>query len=86
MVLCLLGVSFLPVLQEVFMIFIPPERLVKALKESGYSIEKIARMTGASRSHINRVMRGDKGITLSLYMALFAIWETVAKGGSDDRE
>lgn len=65
------------------MVFIPPERLVKALKESGYSVERIAQLTGASRSHIHRVMRGDKGITLSLYMALFALWEAVAKGGTD---
>ena len=65
------------------MVFLPPERLIKALKESGFTVERIARMTGASRSHIHRVMHGDKGITLSLYMALYALWETVAKGESD---
>lgn len=65
------------------MIFVPPDRLVKALKESGYTVERIAQMTGASRSHIHRVARGDKGITLSLYMALYALWEAIAKGGND---
>ena len=66
------------------MVFIPPERLVRALRESGYTVEKIAQMTGASRSHIHRVMHGDKGVTLSLYMALYALWEAVAKGDKDE--
>lgn len=68
------------------MVFMPPDRLIRSLKECGFTIEKIAQLTGSSRSHISRVMRGEKGITLSLYMALMAVWETVAKEGNDGRE
>lgn len=68
------------------MVFMPPDRLIKSLKECGFTIEKIAQLTGSSRSHISRVMRGEKGITLSLYMALVAIWETVAKEKNNDKQ
>ena len=59
------------------MVFIPPERLIQALKNAGYSQKWIADAAGTSESQISRILNGDRGTTLSLYMALYAVWETV---------
>lgn len=65
------------------MVFIPPERLIQALKNDGLSQKDIAMLSGTSESQISRILNGDRGTTLDLYMALYALWEMRVKGGKD---
>lgn len=57
------------------MVFVPPERLIRALKNAGFSQKRIAELSGSSESQISRILNGDRGTTLDLYMALYALWE-----------
>lgn len=34
-------------------------------------------MVGASDAQISHIVNGDVGVSLSLYMALYAVWEKV---------
>lgn len=63
--------------------FIPPERLIQALKNAGLSQKRIAELSGASESQISRILSGDRCTALDLYMALYGLWETVVRGGKD---
>lgn len=65
------------------MTYIPPERLLRSLVDSGCAIEKISRMTGASERTLYRIMAGENDIRLGLYFTIYALWETVAKGEGD---
>lgn len=68
------------------MIFIPPDRLIQALKNAGLSQKKIAELSGTSESQISRILSGDRGIGLELYMTLYGLWETIVKGDKDGNE
>ncbi len=68
------------------MVYIPPDRLIQALKNAGLSQKKIADLSGTSESQISRILSGDRGIGLELYMALHGLWETIVKGGKDGNE
>lgn len=68
------------------MIFIPPDRLIQALKNAGLSQKRIAELSGASESQISRLLSGDRNTTLELYMALYGLWETIVKGGKDGND
>ena len=48
------------------MVFIPPERLIQALKNDGLSQKDIAMLSGTSESQISRILNGDRGTTLDL--------------------
>lgn len=61
------------------MVFIPPERLIKALKNAGYSQKQIADMAGTSDTQISHILSGDRGVSLNLYMSLYALWEKMIK-------
>lgn len=65
------------------MVFIPPERIIQALKNRGYSQCRIAELAGISPAQVSRILRGERGTTLDTYVALYALWETVVKGGKD---
>lgn len=68
------------------MIFIPPERIIQALKNKGFSQKQIAEMAGANDSQISRVLNGERGVSLELYMSLYALWEKMiaeARDGND---
>ena len=68
------------------MLYIPPDRLIQALKNAGLSQKKIADLSGTSESQISRILSGDRGIGLELYLALYGLWETVVKGDKDGNE
>lgn len=68
------------------MLYIPPDRLIQALKNAGLSQKKIADLSGTSESQISRILSGDRGIGLELYMALYGLWETIVKGDKDGNE
>lgn len=68
------------------MTFIPPDRIIRALKNAGYSQKRIAELSGASESQISRILSGDRGTALELYIALYGLWETLIKGGDNDNE
>lgn len=67
------------------MIFIPPERLIQSLKNAGYPQRKIAQMVGASDAQISHIVNGDVGVSLSLYMALYAVWEKVIEEATNGK-
>lgn len=67
------------------MVFMPPERIIQALKNAGYSQRKIAEMAGASDAQICHILKGDRGVSLNLYMALYALWETLIKEAGDGK-
>jgi transcriptional regulator with XRE-family HTH domain len=65
------------------MVFMPPERIIQALKNRGYSQRRIAELAGITPAQVSRILRGERGTTLDTYVALYALWETVVKGGKD---
>lgn len=65
------------------MTFIPPDRLIRALKNAGMSQKKIAMLSGASEPQISRILSGDREPSVELYFALLGLWETIAKGGKN---
>jgi len=68
------------------MLYIPPDRLIQALKNAGLSQKKIADLSGTSESQISRILSGDRGIGLELYLALYGLWEAIVKGDKDGNE
>lgn len=65
------------------MTFIPPDRLILALKNAGMSQKEIAMLSGASEPQISRILSGERDPSVELYFALFGLWETIAKGGKN---
>lgn len=64
------------------MLYVPPERLIRSLTDSGFSIERLAMLTGTSVRTIYRAASGEtEDVKVGLYFALYALWETVVKGG-----
>lgn len=68
------------------MLYIPPGQMLRSLLASGYSMERIARLTGSSERTLYRIMSEDNDIKLKLYCAIYALWETTAKGGKDGND
>lgn len=66
------------------MVYVPPGQMLRSLLSAGYSIERISQLTGASERTLYRVMSEDNDIRLKLYCAIYALWETVAKGADND--
>lgn len=68
------------------MLYVPPRRLVKGLVESGFTVERLAAMTGASVRTLYRIMAGEQDVKMSLYCAIYALWEKLVeeeKHGND---
>ena len=65
------------------MVYVPPGQMLRSLLAFGYSMERIARLTGSSERTLYRVMAGDNDIKLKLYCAIYALWEATAKGGKN---
>lgn len=66
------------------MVFIPPERIIQALKNRGYSQRRIAELAGITPAQVSRILRGERGTALDTYIALYALWEKMigeAKNG-----
>lgn len=68
------------------MLYIPPDRLIQALKNAGLSQKKIADLSGTSESQVSRILSGDRGIGLELYLALYGLWEAIVKGDKDGND
>lgn len=68
------------------MVFISPERIIQALKNRGYNQKQIADMSGASTAQISRILSGDRGTSLDLYMSLYALWEKLVEEARNDRQ
>lgn len=68
------------------MVFVSPGRLIQALKNAGFSQKRIAELSGSSESQISRILNGDRGTTLDLYMALYALWEKCIQEEKRDGE
>lgn len=68
------------------MVFVPPDRIIQALKNKGFSQKQIADMAGANDSQISRVLSGERGVSLELYMSLYALWEKMVAEVKDGNE
>lgn len=65
------------------MTFIPPDRLIRALKNAGMSQKEIAMLSGASEPQISRILSGGREPSVELYFALLGLWETIARGSKN---
>ena len=68
------------------MLYVPPRQMLRSLLVSGYSMERIAQLTGSSERTLYRVMAEDNDIKLKLYCAIYALWEATAKGGENGND
>lgn len=65
------------------MVFMPPERIIQALKNRGYTQRRIAELAGIDQAQVSRILRGERGTTLDTYIALYALWEQIIGEAKD---